>query len=124
MQLYIFIAHGGHSDVNDLIASKKCNPIARNSAKLCSSTMSRFMKKKEFGSDEMKIAAADHADGSFVYHKVQHNYSFHQRVTPLSLSGAPCRRSTMIGLSGRGCSRAKDVGGAGSSLVRILDSDS
>ena len=33
------------------------------------------MKKKELASDEMKIAAED---GAFVYHAVQHNYSFHQ----------------------------------------------
>jgi len=36
-------------EVNDQIASKKYE--AEHSAKLCSSTMSAFMKKKEFGSD-------------------------------------------------------------------------
>jgi len=35
---------------NQLLASKKYNE-AKASAKLCSSTMSTFMKKKVFGSD-------------------------------------------------------------------------
>src|SRR6218665_1648993 len=65
------VAHGARSDVNDHIASKKHK--AGNSAKLCSSRMSTFVKKKELGSDEMRLAAAE---GAFAYHTVHHNHSF------------------------------------------------
>ena len=56
--------------------------------------MSKFLKKKELGSNSMKIAADD---GALVYHipthhTVQHNYSFHQRTiksVTLNLSKGP-----------------------------------
>ena len=55
MWLYILICTWT-VDVNDNKATNKY--IAENSAKLCRSTMSMFIKKKEVTSDEMKLAAA------------------------------------------------------------------
>ena len=65
------VRHGGRSDVNDHVQSKKHK--AGITAKSSSSTVNTFFRKHELGSDEHKLAAAE---GTFAYHTIQHNHSF------------------------------------------------
>ncbi len=65
------ISHGGRSDINDHIKSKK-HKTSQN-AQSSSATVTNFFTKKLPSFDEKKLAAAE---GTFAYHTVTHNHSF------------------------------------------------
>ena len=67
----ISVAHGGRSDINDHIATKKHK--AALSARASSSSLSKYYTAKQPGKEEYSLAAEE---GTCAYHTVCHNQSF------------------------------------------------